>query len=90
MNTLEIVHLRFSGESLDTLNHLIKDSIWADGNGTEVVTVYRRTGLETDIAVHIRHHHRERGNLPNALACRLTAALRDYGIVEHTVWEGMP
>jgi len=87
MKTLEIVHLRSSGESLETLGDLIKESIWADGNGTEVVTVYRRSGLETDIAVHIRHHHREGGYGPNALACQLTAALRSYGIVEHTAWE---
>jgi len=87
MKTLEIVHLRSSGESLEALGELIKESIWADGNGTEVVTVYRRSGLETDIAVHIRHHQKEGGNVSNALACQLTAALRDYGIVEHTVWE---
>jgi len=90
VNTLEIVHLRSSGESLETLNDLIKESIWADGHGTEAVTVYRRSGLGTDIAVHIRHHHQEGGNSPNALACQLTAALRDYGIVEHTVWEETP
>ncbi len=90
MNTLEIVHLRSSGESLETLNDLIKESIWADGSCTEAVTVYRRSGLGTDIAVHIRHHQREGGSSPYALACQLTAALGNYGIVEHTVWEEMP
>ena len=90
MRTLEIVHLRSSGESLDSLSDLIKESIWADGNGAEVVTVYRRSGLETDIAIHIRHQETDRRNTPNALACQLTAALRDFGIVEHTVWEEMP
>lgn len=90
MNRLEIVHLRSSGESLETLAALIKESIWEDGNGSEVATVYRRSGLATDIAVHIRRDRGSGGNGPIALACRLTAALREYGIVEHTVWEEMP
>lgn len=90
MRTLEIVHLRSSGESLETLIDLIKESIWADGNGSEVATIYRRSGLATDIAIHIRRDRSSSGNGPIALACRLTAALREYGIVEHTVWEEMP
>jgi hypothetical protein len=89
MKRLEIVHLRSSGESLEALNDLIKESIWADGGGAEVVTVYRRSGLETDIAVHIRHHDTDGGNGLNDLACQLTAALREFGLVEHTVWEEM-
>ena len=90
MNTLEIVHLRSSGESLETLNDLIKESIWAEANGAKAVTVYRRNGLETDVAVHIRHHGADGSKTPKALACQLTAALREYGIVEHTVWEELP
>lgn len=90
MKTLEIVHLRSSKESLEALNDLIKESIWAEGNGAEAVTVYRRSGLETDVAVHIRYHDANGSNTPKALACQLTAALKEYGIVEHTVWEEMP
>ena len=90
MKTLEIVHLRSSGESLETLSDLIKESIWADGNGTEVVTVFRRSGLNTDVAVHIHNQNADGGNGPNVLAVQLAAALRVFGLVEHTVWEEMP
>jgi hypothetical protein len=89
MKRLEIVHLRSSGESLATLNDLIKESVWTEGSCAEVVTVYRRSGLETDIAVHIRHHDTDSRNGLNNLACQLSAALREYGLVEHTLWEEM-
>jgi hypothetical protein len=90
MKRLEIVHLRSSGESLETLNDLINESIWADGGGAEVVTVYRRSGLDTDIAVHIHRHDAHGGDSLNNLACQLTAALREFGLVEHSVWEELP
>ena len=89
MSTLEIVHLRSSGESLETLSDLIKESIWAEGIGTEVVTLYRRHGLETDVAVHIRCPEGAARNGPSALAFHLAHGLREFGLVEHTVWEQM-
>jgi hypothetical protein len=58
-------------------------------NGPEVAAVYRRHGLETDIAVHVHHYDTDSRNGVNNLASQLTAALRDYGLVEHTVWEEM-
>lgn len=58
-------------------------------NDPEVVAVYRRHGLDTDIAVHIHHHDTDSRNGLNILAGKLTAALGDYGLVEHTLWEEM-
>lgn len=90
MSRLEIVHLRSSGEPLETLAERIKESIWEDGSSGNAVTVYRRNGLETDIAVHIRHRRSPGRNGPSTLAFNLANALRTFGIVEHTVWEEMP
>ena len=87
MNTLEIVHLRSSGESLESLSDRIRESIWEEGNGTEVVTLFRRQGLETDVAIHIRNH-KEQGEIePSALAFNLANSLRAFGLVEHSMWE---
>ena len=90
MNALEIIHLRSSGESPEVLAERIKESIWMDGGSAETVTVLRRNGLETDIAIHIRHRRSNGGNGASALAFNLANALRTFGIVEHTVWEEMP
>ena len=89
MSRLEIVHLRLSGEPTESLSDMIRESIWAEGSGTEVVTVYRRQGLDTDVAVHIYHRESDDGDDPNTLAFNLASSLRAFGLVEHSVWEEM-
>ena len=87
MKRLEIIPLRSSGEPLESLSDRIKESIWAQAQGAEVVTLYRRHGLETDIAVHIHQRETQGTNRPSVLAFHLAHALRSFGLVEHTVWE---
>jgi hypothetical protein len=89
MSILEIIHLRSSIEPIDALTDRIRESIWGEGHGSDVVTLYRRHGLETDVAVHIRHRREAGGSGSSALAVHLAQALKTYGIVEHSVWEEM-
>jgi hypothetical protein len=86
MRRLEIIHLRSCGEPLESLSGLIRDSIKADGNSTEVVTLYRRDRLKTDVAVHIHYLEVPGREGTSALGFRLASALRDLGLVEHTGW----
>jgi hypothetical protein len=89
MSRLEIIHLRSSGEPIESLGKRIAESIRVDGEYAEIVTLYRRHGLDTDVAIHI-HHHGPRGEtVPSALALHLANALRFSGLVEHTVWDEM-
>ena len=69
---------------IESLADRIRESIWAEGNGSRLATLYRRHGLDTDVAVHIR------GNGPSTLAAHLAIALREFGLVEHTVWDEIP
>jgi hypothetical protein len=87
MKRLEIIHLRSSGEPLDTLGRRISDSIKAEDMGAGVVTLYRRDGLETDVAIHIHHRSSSPGEGPSSLGLRLASALKALGLVEHTMWE---
>ena len=87
MKTLEIIHLRSSGEPLESLSRRIRDSITAESKSIEAVTLCRRQGLETDLAVHILHSGEPGRQGPSGLALRLASALRAYGLVEHTLWE---
>ena len=86
MKQLEIIHLRSSGEALDSLGHRIRESLGAEHEKTEV-RLYRRPGLETDLAVHIHHLEEPGREKSNGLALQLAAALRSFGIVDHTLWE---
>ena len=87
MNTLEIVHLRSSGEPLESLADRIRESIWSEGDQAEVITMYRRRGLETDLAVHIQHLERPQADGPSRLGLQLVSSLAPFGLVEHSVWE---
>ena len=87
MKRLEIIHLRSSGRPLEPLGDRIRESIRSGGEGSAVVTLYRRHELETDLAVHVCHHGEPQEPGPSDLALKLASALRAYGLVEHTLWE---
>ena len=89
MKRLEIIHLRSSGQPLESLGERIRESISSGGGNEAVVTLYRRHGLETDLAVHICCHGKPQTR-PSDLGLNLAAALREYGLVEHTLWEELP
>ena len=63
------------------------ESVKAAREHLEVVAVYRRNGLETDLAVHIHSHGEPDAAGQSDLGLRLASALRVHGLVEHTVWE---
>lgn len=90
MKRLEIIHLRSSSGPLQSLGERIRESIRSGGENPPVVILYRRQGLETDLAVHIHHAEVPALRGPSDLALNLAAALRAYGLVEHTLWEELP
>jgi hypothetical protein len=87
MIQLEIIHLRSSGEPVESLTERISESIREGGEEASTLTLYRRHGLETDLAVHILSPEVAIKTGPSDLALRLASELRAYGLVEHTVWE---
>ena len=90
MSRLEIIHLRTAGSSFESLATQIREAIGSEFDGTGVVTLYRRSGLDTDVAVHINCHGTGETANPGALGLHLASALRVHGLVEHTLWEELP
>ena len=88
MRILEIIQLRSAAKPKELLSEQIKKSVEAVGEQTEVVTIFRRGDLETDLAIHIHHPDVPRGD-PSGLGLRLASSLRAYGLVDHTVWENL-
>ena len=87
MRTLEIVHLRRCGPDLAGLRRQIRDSLGQTADSAAHVTVYRRCGLGTDFAIHIHHRARTLAARPTVLGERLADALRQHGMVAHSLWE---
>ena len=89
MNRLEIIHLRTAGNSFASLAQQIHEAVGSDVDGNGVVTIYRRNGLDTDVAVHIACDGNGGRGGPSALGLHLASVLSAYGLVEHTLWEKM-
>ena len=89
MKTLEIIHLQSGTGSMASLGDQIRESLRGADERPEIVTVYRRDGLANDLAIHLQHPDRSAAAKPTELGLRLAAALREHGIVEHTLWTEM-
>ena len=89
MNQLEIIHLRSSVEPFEALRSRVTESIRTEGDPGEVVLLFRRCGLESDVAIHIHHHDDSGYDGPSVLGLHLAAGLKAHGLVEHTLWEAL-
>lgn len=87
MEKLEIIHVRSSILNAKDLARQIRDSLGHEPGYAKVVTLYRRDGFDTDLAIHIVHLNRTGNPVPSDLGVRLVAVLQTHGLVEHTVWE---
>lgn len=79
--SLEIIHLRLAGDRPEGLVEEIYRSL---AHELEVVVVYRRSTIASDLAVHL--HVDDAEEQPSDLGIRLAAELRRFGMVEHSVW----
>ena len=85
MKTLEIIHLRLAGNSPQTLVDVIHKSVGSASDGMDI-RIYRHTKLETDLAVHLHQEVTGRSGQASDVGTRLASLLREYGMVEHSVW----
>ena len=85
MKTLEIIHLRQTGEDLQGLLGLVRKSVDLEPDPIEV-RIYRHTRLETDLAIHIHGETQQGADGASSLGQRLAWVLREHGMVEHSHW----
>ncbi|NOX67442.1 MAG: hypothetical protein GXO85_16980 [Chlorobi bacterium] len=87
MSYLEIIQIRTAKTNQKLLNEFL--STWfAQVNENEKmgkVKIYKHINLETDYSVHIELNGKTK-NDENQLGERLTLALKEFGIVNHSVW----
>jgi hypothetical protein len=90
MTTLEIVHVRCARDLEGAFGESLAAAVAAESAGEyERVAVYRRSGVPSDLAIHIRRRGPSSACRPGRLAARLATALRELGMVEHSVWTEM-
>jgi hypothetical protein len=85
MRRLEIIHLRLAGALPSGLLEEIRQSA-TTARETATVDLYCRENVENDVAIHLQLKPSGPGAQASDLGLRLAAALKEYGMVEHTVW----
>ena len=85
MKTLEIIHLRFAGETPQNLVEIIREAIGSEGELIDI-RFYRHTKLDNDLAVHLTRETSKGESGPSQVGVGVAALLKDYGMVAHSVW----
>jgi hypothetical protein len=86
LKILEIIHIRFVAEKPDSMIESIRKSI-DSSPGVEFSTIYRRDELKTDLAIHLQRNDAGEHGTASDIGIRLASALKEFGLVEHTVWK---
>ncbi len=85
MKRLEIIHLRFR---MVPGTDLIKDVCKSLKKQEEnvIIRVYRHATVSTDLGIHLHLNAVEDDLQVKQLGLRLASALKEFGLVEHTIW----
>ena len=85
---LEIIHVRLAGPRLLGMLAKIRRSMASDGEAMQMA-IYHNATVPGDLAIHLRWSGEppapDQGS-PSEPGVRLAAALKEHGMVEHTVW----
>jgi hypothetical protein len=88
MGCLEIIHLRLAGATppglVADIRQAIRQAIGVGGTVTQA-HIYRHAKVAGDLSIHL-HLGPGEGSRLSALGTHLARALKEYGMVEHTVW----
>ncbi len=85
MKQLEIIQLRLTGNTQTKLINDIRRSVLA-GTESDNVRLYCHATIPTDLSIHIQTEIPESIRQTSDLGVRLAAAMREHGMVQHTVW----
>ena len=90
MGWIEVIEIRTTHNKLQLLEQGLGNII----NGTEIRSkfqafeVYRSGTVDTDFCIHLVHNS-EINKCGSSLGIRFASALKDFGLVNHIVWEEM-
>ncbi|MHB2148450.1 hypothetical protein ACX8XP_05285 [Calditrichota bacterium LG25] len=88
MKRLEIIEIRTTGNNRDDLERFLKNwqaEVRAKGK-TASVQIYQQAQLESDFSVHLRYNPDTTEKEYRVLGERLISDLKEFGLVNHTVW----
>ncbi len=87
MNRLEIIQIRTAKTNQKLLSEFLSTWLTQVNKGEKIgkVKIYKRINLETDYSVHIEFSGKIKNN-ENRLGESLASALKEFGIVNYSIW----
>ena len=85
---LEVIHLRVAMQEQDRLLPMLRQLIdeISEKEHCHKVRLFKRALIETDVCLHLYHDSDKELVDGSPVGLRLTAALKPFGMVNHTVW----
>ena len=91
MKWIEIIQLRSVGSDRDLLESQLQRLINEVGKETkkQAIKSYSHVMINTDFSIHLFHDSKKVENSGSPLGLRLASALKDFGLVNHSIWVEM-
>lgn len=88
MKWIEMILLRSVESDRDLLEANLQSLIDEvdKGRNKQVIMAYSRALIDTDYIIHLFHDSKKVENGGSPLGLRLASALKDFGLVNHSVW----
>ena len=88
MKWLEIIELRSVGKNRKLLEQDLKSLIEELNKETEqrTIKVYSRVIVDSDFSIHLLNDSKEADINGSPLGLQLVSALKEYGLINHSVW----
>lgn len=91
MKWLEIIELRSIKSDRDLMEHRIKELLGQveRKEGKQGIMVFSRVLIDTDFSIHLHHYSDGIDNEGSRLGLHLVSILKEFGIVNHSIWAEM-
>jgi hypothetical protein len=86
MKWIEIIKLRSAGRDPESLKAYLSAMAKSDQRGLAEIRIYRHAAWETDWSLHLHWESEEPEEDGSALGLRLSQALKEFGLIDHSIW----
>jgi hypothetical protein len=88
MKWIEVIQLRSVDSNRERLQSILQRLIDEvdKGRKKQAIMAYSRVLVDTDFSINISHNSKKVENGGSRLGLRLVAALKEFGLVNHSIW----
>ena len=88
MKWIEIIELRSADNNRELMKSKLQKLINEMDKETkkQAIKVYSRVKIDTDFSIHLFHNSKEVENSGSPLGLRIASALKEFGLVNHSIW----